>query len=317
MICIQFNTCKLFPPIKAYRKFLKIVITIAARSKKCFQSTEKWKTWLAYSRQQQQKNRLLMVGSIKCINIKWNDGNPISQKKKKNIFNTYIHYTYMDIIMNLHCSCCCYRHCRRVSFIWFHWIFCFLLLRFIIWLSVCLMLFYCVLFHVVAVAAVASLIQSFVIFIFDFIPFSHSHFYCSIVSIEGIDDAIRSNNNKRTSILSLSLYVYFCVYMSIASTEHLCSADENETDVHAWHTHTFAHHTISSKTKKGKETSESDNKVWFDYLIDLLENFLCILLHQLTMAPLLKISHMCMCVGERAGVSASVRVSLCVCELVL
>lgn len=36
MIYVKFNTCKLFPPIKAYRKFLKIVITIGARSKKVF-----------------------------------------------------------------------------------------------------------------------------------------------------------------------------------------------------------------------------------------------------------------------------------------
>lgn len=144
-------------------------------------------------------------------------------------------------------------------------------------------------------------IQSFVIFIFDFIPFSTFPFYCSIVSIERIDDAIHSfvrisanelvlRTLTHTLLISyaVSLFVRVFMYVCMMGTTHLqcwwkwnwCACLKHTRT----HTHTRTCHTKyePAQTKTAKETSESDNKVWFDYLIVLLENFLCILLHQLT-----------------------------------
>lgn len=146
-------------------------------------------------------SRMLMKNHshIKCINIKWNQGNPIKLKgrRKKHKLNTLIriHHIYrIDIII----IDLCWWNC----FIGFYWVFfSFLFLILCCFISFCLSSLSPLPHH-------HSVFRHFHFWFYPILTFPFP-FYCSIyVSIEGIDDAIRSYNNKRNfySLILIILY---------------------------------------------------------------------------------------------------------------
>lgn len=112
----------------------------------------------------------------------------------------------------------------------------------------------------------------------SFLSLTFSNLYFSPVSIVLFYWKIDAHKSHiRTFTLNLELTACVCV----------CAFEVNSCK----EVRVYLHVTQLLLYPRKEKTSESDNKVWFDYLIDLLENFLCILLHQFNFRAFYVLTH--------------------------